>query len=102
MGSSGTARLKSPGSKVACCAAAANTGAFPGWFNMLKRLLSVVPLLLALTAVRVYAQGEMKALRGSRHQHHAPELDPKASAAALALLVGGTLLLSERRRRQEP
>ena len=30
---------------------------------------------------------------------HAPEFDPRASGAALALLLGGAWLLSERRRR---
>jgi hypothetical protein len=64
---------------------------------MLKRLLWVVPLLIALTTVTVDAQERRK--RGARH---APEFDPKASGAALALLVGGTLLLSERRRRLHP
>jgi hypothetical protein len=66
---------------------------------MLKRLLWVVPLLLALTSVSVDAQEQMRRKRGARH---APEFDPKASGAALALLVGGTLLLSERRRRLHP
>jgi hypothetical protein len=67
---------------------------------MLKRLLWVVPLLLALTSVSVDAQEQMRKRRGGGR--HAPEFDPKASGAALALLVGGTLLLSERRRRLHP
>jgi cytochrome c-type biogenesis protein CcmH/NrfF len=63
---------------------------------MLKRLLWVVPLILALSSATVDAQEQM---RRKRQHRHAPEFDARASGAALALLVGGALLLSERRRR---
>jgi hypothetical protein len=64
---------------------------------MLKRLLWVVPLIVALSSATLDAQEQM---RRKRQHRHAPEFDPRASGAALALLVGGALLLSERRRRQ--
>jgi hypothetical protein len=67
---------------------------------MLKRMLWVVPLLLALTSAAVDAQTANPHRR--RRGEHAPEFDPKAAGAAIAFLIGGTLLLSERRRRNTP
>jgi hypothetical protein len=64
---------------------------------MLKRMLWVMPLLLVLSTVDVEATNPLRRKRGQSAP--APEFDPKAAGAALALLVGGTLLLSERRRR---
>jgi hypothetical protein len=72
------------------------SGAFQRVYSMLKRLIWVLPLVLALTSVSADAQE-----RRRRQTRHAPEFDAKASGAALALLVGGALLLSERRRRPE-
>jgi MYXO-CTERM domain-containing protein len=62
---------------------------------MIRRLLWVLPLVLAVASVNPAVAQE----RRRRSCAHAPEFDPRASGAALALLVGGALLLSERRRR---
>jgi cytochrome c-type biogenesis protein CcmH/NrfF len=67
---------------------------------MLKRMLWVLPLVLALSSTWLDAQNPERRTRPP--QGAAPELDPRASGAALALLVGGALLLSERRRRRKP
>jgi len=68
--------------------------------DMLKRMLWVVPLVLALSPTWLDAQNPARRKRPP--QGVAPELDPKTSGAALALLIGGSLLLSERRRRRKP
>jgi hypothetical protein len=65
---------------------------------MMKRMLWVVPLLLVLCSTVADAQSANPDRR-RRGERHAPEFDPKASGAAVALLIGDTLLLSERRRR---
>jgi hypothetical protein len=69
---------------------------------MLKRMSWVVPLILALfaTAVDANPANPLRRKRGERQQQ-APEFDPRAAGAAMALLIGGTLLLSERRRRDK-
>jgi hypothetical protein len=59
---------------------------------------SVLPLVFALASATVDAQEQARRKRGPRR---APEFDPNASGAAVALLVGGTLLLSERRPRNK-
>jgi hypothetical protein len=67
---------------------------------MLKRLMWVLPLLIALSSVDAEATNPHRRKRGAAPAP-APEFDPKAAGAAVALLIGGTLLLSERRRRQK-
>jgi hypothetical protein len=68
--------------------------------DMLKRMLWVLPLVLAMSPTWLDAQNPERKKRPP--QGVAPELDPKAAGAALALLIGGSLLLSERRRRRKP
>jgi hypothetical protein len=68
---------------------------------MLKRVLWVVPLVLATTSTLLEAQTPQREKRPPQGAL-APELDPRAAGASLALLIGGALLLSERRRRQNP
>jgi hypothetical protein len=63
---------------------------------MFRKLLWVVPLGLALSSVGSEAKPKDKPPKPI----DAPELDMRASGAALALLVGGALVLSERRRRK--
>jgi cytochrome c-type biogenesis protein CcmH/NrfF len=67
---------------------------------MLKRMLWVLPLVLALSSTWLDAQNPERQKRPPQGAT-APELDPKVSGAAVALLIGGALLLSERRRRRK-
>jgi hypothetical protein len=66
---------------------------------MLKRLLWVVPLVVAVSSTLLEAQNPQRQKRPPQGAN-APELDPRAAGAAVALLIGGALLLSERRRRK--
>jgi hypothetical protein len=68
---------------------------------MLKKLLWVVPLSLALSVIAADAKSKGDDDK-SKKKTHAPEFDPRATGAALALLVGGVLLLSDLRRRRDP
>jgi hypothetical protein len=65
---------------------------------MLKRMLWVLPLVLALSPTWLDAQNPERKKRPPQGAT-APELDPQEAGAAVALLIGGALLLSERRRR---
>jgi hypothetical protein len=65
---------------------------------MLKKLLWVVPIALALSVSRIEAKP------GDTHHNppkrsSAPEFDPGAAGAGLALLLGGAWVLSGRLRR---
>lgn len=67
---------------------------------MVRKLLWVVPLVLALSTVVSDARPTPRPSNPPRPTPtSAPEFDPSASGAALALLLGGAWLLSERRRR---
>ena len=68
---------------------------------MLKRMLWVVPLVLAVSPTLLHAQNPQREKRPPQGAT-APELDPRAAGAALALLIGGALMLSGRRRGQKP
>ena len=62
---------------------------------MLKKLIWVFYLSLVLSVIAAEAQTTPR-------RTNAPELEPRASGAALALLVGSVLLLSDLRRRRDP
>ncbi len=79
---------------------------------MVRKLLWVVPVVLALSAVgsAADANGEgglrrkpaarpTQPVKNHPKKTHAPEFDYRASGAALALLLGGAWALSGRRRR---
>jgi len=63
---------------------------------MIRKLLWVVPFVLALSFGSVDAKPKDKP---GKPPKTAPEFDPGASGAALALLLGGAWVLSERLRR---
>jgi hypothetical protein len=65
---------------------------------MIRKLLWVVPLVLALSSGSIGAKPKDKPDKPPKPTS-APEFDARASGAALALLLGGAWVLSERRRR---
>jgi len=67
----------------------------------MKRMLWAVPLVFALSSTLLDAQNPQRQKRPPQGAM-APELDPKAAGAAVALLIGGVLLLTERHRRRKP
>jgi hypothetical protein len=62
---------------------------------MIRKLLWVVPVVLALSAVSSDAKPKKPPRPAS-----APEFDPRAAGAALAFLVGGAWVIAERLRRR--
>jgi hypothetical protein len=64
---------------------------------MIRKLLWVVPLALALSTGSVEAKPKYRPPKPKA----APEFDPSAAGAALALLMGGAWVLSERLLRRE-
>jgi hypothetical protein len=66
-----------------------------GRFCMIRKLVWVVPFVLALSSVI-----EAKPNKPPKAPTSAPEFDPSASGAVLALLLGGAWVLSGRLRRR--
>jgi MYXO-CTERM domain-containing protein len=66
---------------------------------MMRKLLWIVPLALTLSVSSIEAKPGHKPPKPPKPTP-APEFDPSAGGAALALLLGGAWVLSERRRRE--
>jgi hypothetical protein len=69
---------------------------------MIRKLLWAVPLVLALSVGSIEAKPGHKPPKPPKppKTKSAPEFDPGAAGAALALLLGGAWVLSERLRRE--